>query len=224
VTATEIQSGRLEHFDVIIFPGGGGRRQAMALGSEGRRSVQEFVRSGGGYVGICAGAFLATAGYDWSLGLVNTRTLTGDRDMPGAGIRSMAERGGGSVKIEFTGEGRIFFGDRDGPIDVAFSGGPIFIGPMRDDLPPCFPLAYYRTEVALYAPQRGTMIDTPAILAARFGAGRVVAIGPHPESTSGLEFLVKQSVLATARNPGEQTPAPALPTTSSAIIDDRPGR
>ena len=152
-----------------------------------------------GSSGICAGAFLATAGYEWSLGLVNTRTLTGDRDMPGVGIRPMAERGAGIVKIELTDAGRGFFGDLRGPIDVAFSGGPVFLGHIRDDLPPFVPLAYYRTEVAQYAPQRGTMIDTPAIVSAKFGAGRVVAISPHPEVTRGLEFLIKRSVLATAR-------------------------
>jgi len=200
VTAAEAQANRLGRFDVFIFPGGRGHRQAEALGSNGRRAVQDFVRAGGGFVGICAGAFLASAQYDWSLGLVNTRTLTGDRSMPGLGIRPMAERGAGSVKIDLTGEGHAVFGDRTGPIDVPFAGGPIFLGPMRGDLPPCVPLAYYRTEVAQYAPQRGTMIDTPSIVAAEFGAGRVVAISPHPEATKGLEFLVARSVLATARN------------------------
>ena len=198
---TQGQSNRLGRFDVLIFPGGGGHRQSNSLGHEGRRAVQDFVRSGGGYVGICAGAFLATAGYDWSLGLVNTRTLTGDREMPGVGIQPMAGRGGGTVRIELTGEGRAIFGDRPDRIDVLFSGGPVFLGPVRDDLPPCVPLAYFRTEVALYAPQRGTMIDTPSILAARFGSGRVVAISPHPEATSGLEYVVKRSVLATGANP-----------------------
>jgi glutamine amidotransferase-like uncharacterized protein len=213
VTAAETQAvpNRLGRFDVIIFPGGGGHRQANALGYDGRRAVRDFVHSGGGYVGICAGAFLATAGYEWSLGLVNTRTLTGDRDMPGAGIRPMAERGAGTVRIELTREGRALFADRPGLIDVSFSGGPVFLGQVRDDLPPCVPLAYYRTEVALYAPQRGTMIDTPSILAARYGAGRVVAISPHPEATSGLEFLVKRSVLATARKRGDHPPATARP-------------
>ncbi len=70
---------------------------------------------------------------------------------------------------------------------------------MRDDLPPCIPLAHYRTEIANYIPQRGTMIGTPAIFAAKFGAGRVIAISPHPETTKGAEFLVKLAVLATAR-------------------------
>jgi hypothetical protein len=43
------------------------------------------------------------------------------------------------------------------------------------------------------------MIGTPAIFAAKFGAGRVVAISPHPETTKGAEFLVSLAALATAR-------------------------
>jgi hypothetical protein len=69
-------------------------------------------------VGICAGAFLASAQYKWSLSFVNTRTLHGDREMPGIGIRSMADRGPGSVQIELTPEGRSIFGDRSGPLDA----------------------------------------------------------------------------------------------------------
>jgi glutamine amidotransferase-like uncharacterized protein len=199
VTPGEIQADGLGRFDVVVFPGGGGRRQAAALGEEGRRTVREFVRAGGGFVGICAGGFLATAQYEWSLGLVNTGTLTGDRDVPGVGMRSMAERGAGTARIELTEEGRAVLGDVRGPIDVAFSGGPVFRGSPRDDLPPFVTLAFYRTEVALYAPQRGTMIGTPSIVAAKYGAGRVVAFSLHPESTRGLEYLVKRSVLATAR-------------------------
>ncbi len=44
------------------------------------------------------------------------------------------------------------------------------------------------------------MIDTPSIVATRFGLGRVIAISPipHPETTPGLEFLVESSVRATA--------------------------
>jgi hypothetical protein len=77
---------------------------------------------------------------------------------------------------------------------------------MCDDLPPCIPLAHYRTELVNYAPQRGTMIGTPAICAARFGTGRVISIGPHPETTKGAEFLVKLAVVATARTRGNEPP------------------
>ena len=193
------QPDRLARFDVLIFPGGRAHKQADALGENARRVVQEFIRSGGGYVGICAGGFLASAQYDWSLGLLNTRILTGDQEMPGIGIRSMADRGPGTVQIELTADGRSIFGGCSAPIDISFSGGPIFLGPKGGDLPLTIPLAHYSTEVSNYAPQRGTMIGTPAIFASRFGAGRVVAISPHPESTNGAEFLVKLAVLATAR-------------------------
>ena len=132
----------------------------------------------------------------------------------------MAERGAGTVKIELTDAGRAILGDRRGPIDVAFSGGPILLGPARDDLPPFVVLAFYRTEVSLYAPQRGTMIGTPSIVAARFGAGRVVAISPHPEFTPGLEFLVKRSVLATARQLAGGTTGPAGAATSLLLTQD----
>jgi glutamine amidotransferase-like uncharacterized protein len=193
------QPDRLARFDVLIFPGGRAHKQAAALGENARRAVKDYIRSGGGYVGICAGGFLASAQYDWSLGLVNTRILTGDQEMPGVGIRSMADRGPGTVQIELTAEGRSIFGDLSAPIDISFSGGPIFLGPKRDNLPPTIPLAHYSTEVSNYAPQRGTMIGTPAIFAAKFGAGRVVAISPHPENTKGAEFLVRLAVLVTAR-------------------------
>ncbi len=193
------RSNSLSRFDVLIFPGGRAHKQADALGEEGRRAVKDFIRSGGGYMGICAGAFLASAQYDWSLGFVNTRTLHGDREMPGIGIRSMADRGPGSVQIELTPEGRSLFGGRSGPLDISFSGGPIFPGPMRDDLPRCIPLAHYSTELANSTPQRGTMIGTPAIFATTFGLGRVISISPHPETTKGADFLVRRAVLATAR-------------------------
>ena len=71
--------------------------------------------------------------------------------------------------------------------------------PHQFEGPLTVPLAHYSTEVSNYSPQRGTMIGTPAIFAAKFGAGRVVAISRHPESTKGTDFLVELAVLATAR-------------------------
>jgi hypothetical protein len=123
----------------------------------------------------------------------------------------MADRGPGTVKVALNDEGRAVLGDVGEPIYVNFAGGPIFLGPMRNDLPPFVPLAFYRTELVNYEPQRGTMISTPAIVAAKCGAGRVVAISPHPETTPGLEYLVRRSILATARTVADQTPTSPRP-------------
>jgi predicted deacylase len=102
VGPADIRAAVLNQFDVVIFPGGSGSKEAAAIGREGCVAVQQFVESGGGYVGICAGAFLASAKYDWSLALVNANTFTGKRHIPGVGERSMYVRGVGYVKMELT--------------------------------------------------------------------------------------------------------------------------
>ena len=49
----------LKPFDAVVFSGGSGSAQAEAIGEAGRNNVREYVRGGGGYLGICAGAYLA---------------------------------------------------------------------------------------------------------------------------------------------------------------------
>ena len=198
VSASDIRSGVLSERDVLLFPGGKGSDMARALEEEGRSIVQEFVNQGGGYVGICGGAFLATAGYDWSLGLTNAQTLTGKLSVPGLGEKSMVARGSGQVKIGLTDSGRHLFGDHPPALDVRYSGGPILSPASVADLPSYVPLAIYRSEIWLYEQQRGTMIGTPAIVAAPFGQGRVVLFSPHPETSRELEDLVTTAIRAVA--------------------------
>ena len=57
-----------------FFSGGSGSRQANTIGLAGRENVQRFVKAGGGYVGICAGAYLACAGFNWGIGILNAKT------------------------------------------------------------------------------------------------------------------------------------------------------
>jgi len=194
VGVADIRPGVLEQFDVVIFPGGSGSKQAAALGPEGRRAVQQFVRRGGGYIGICAGAYLATAKYDWSLKLIDAKTFTGMRDVPGVGKKAMWFRGKGKVQMELTEQGQAILGDFSGPIEVGYANGPILSPAGQDGLDPYIPLAFFRTEISKYEPQEGTMVDTPALVAGRFGQGRVIAVSPHPEGTAGLEPLVRRAV------------------------------
>src|SRR5208337_1311846 len=154
---------------------------------------REFVRSGGGYIGICAGAFLATARYKWSLGLVNCKTLTGDEYVPGVGIRSMAEHGVGLAKIQLTPEGIRIFPSCPQTLDVQYLSGPILSPASIDALPDYVTLAEYRSEVCNYEPQRGTMLNTPAIVGAQFGKGRLIAFSPHPELGPSPGWLVTRA-------------------------------
>ena len=63
IDTTKIRQGELGGYDVVVFPGGSSAYQAQVLGKSGRDAVRSFVASGGGFVGICAGAFLALSDY-----------------------------------------------------------------------------------------------------------------------------------------------------------------
>ena len=66
IDAVEIQSGELNKFDAIIFPGGSGSKQLLNLGESGQEIIRDFViNKGKGVIGICAGAYMlsSTPGY-----------------------------------------------------------------------------------------------------------------------------------------------------------------
>ncbi len=195
----EVRDGDLKGYDVVIFPGGSGSAMAHVLQPDGCEAVRRFVRGGGGYVGICGGAFLATAKYDWSLGIVNAKTLTGTREVPGHGSVSVVARGSATVSVEPTEHGQKVLGCGPGLLNMAYTGGPILSPAGIRRLPPYAELAAYRTETWTYEFQRDTMINTPAIVAARFGLGRVILFGPHPEMSKGLEELVVTGIMAVSQ-------------------------
>ena len=159
------ETGLLKQFDVVVFPGGSGSKEAAAIGTDGCKAVKEFVEAGGGYIGICAGAFLATAKYDWGLALVNAKTFTGKRLIPGVGEKSMWFRGSGTVKMELTEEGKRTLGDAADLVELRYANGPILSPALREDLPTYTTWAVFRSEISKYEPQEGTMIDSPAIVA-----------------------------------------------------------
>jgi glutamine amidotransferase-like uncharacterized protein len=79
ISAEYIKSNNLSEFDTIIFSGGSGSKQGLSLGKEGRENIQNYIKHGGNYLGICAGAYLATCNFDWSLGIINTETISKTR-------------------------------------------------------------------------------------------------------------------------------------------------
>lgn len=198
--ANDISPEILAQFDAIVFGGGSGSAQAKAIGDEGAAAVRSFVNNGGGYVGICGGAFLCSAYYDWSLKLIDTHVFTGKREVEGLGPKLMYLRGKTTnVKMQLTAEGRDVFQDIPEHSLVSFHNGPI-VSPMNlEGLEAYTPLAYFRSEQVLYSPQKGTMIDSPAIVSGRYGRGRVISISPHPEATEGLEPMIAMAVQAAAK-------------------------
>ncbi len=184
VGVAEITGGVLKQFDVVIAPGGSGSKQARALGDDGCRAIVEFVENGGGYAGFCAGAYLASNNYTWSLKIIDADVID----------RKHWKRGTGQVKIELTGEGRRLLSDEPGLIDIRYANGPILAPAQDANIPDFKALAHFRTEINKNNAPEGVMKDTPAVIVGRYGHGRVFCSSPHPESTEGLEPLVRQAI------------------------------
>ncbi|MHC4248302.1 MAG: BPL-N domain-containing protein [Planctomycetota bacterium] len=219
----------LRQFHVVVFPGGSGSKQARAIGPEGARGVREFVREGGGFLGVCGGAFLASAHYSWSLKLIDTSVLTGAREVEGKGEKQMWYRGGAArVKMQLTEDGKALFDSIPEHVELKYQNGPIVSPKGHPGLPPYTTLAYFRSEKVLYEPQRGTMIDTPAIVSARFHRGRVMSISPHPEAAEPLHPIITASIRWAASRarpepaPRERRPAHALPEEEPRSADPAP--
>lgn len=171
VRGADIRAGKLDEFDVLLVPGGSGSKQAAAMEEEGREQVRRFVRSGGGYMGICAGGYLATCGYDWSLAILDAKTID----------RNHWARGKGNVQIQLTPPARDLLKAADPKIDIFYANGPILARGERDDLPDFETLAEYRTEVKKEGVPGGVMPNTPAAVRGTYGHGRVIVFSCHPD-------------------------------------------
>ncbi len=177
----------LEKADVVFFTGGSGSKQGNAIGEAGRAEVQRFVRAGGGYVGICAGAYLACSKFSWGLGLLDAQTVS-----------NKWRRGVGNVQMEFTPAGEKVVGLPAETREVKYANGPIIKPAGRDDLPPYEPVAFFRTELAKNDTPVGVMVNSPAMVQSTFGKGRVFISSPHPEQTPGLEKTIEHAARWTA--------------------------
>lgn len=197
----EIASGGLAGYDVVVFSGGSGSAQAASLGEEGREKVREFVKKGGGYVGICAGAYLACSNFSWGLGILNASTVS-----------SKWMRGSGFMDSEVTVDGVPILGAVDGTFKVRYNNGPIIKPGTRADLPAYRPLALFRSEVANNGTPVGVMVNSPAQAVSTFGKGRVFISSPHPENTPGLEHFIPRGILwAAGKLPEEQSATNPVP-------------
>jgi glutamine amidotransferase-like uncharacterized protein len=186
ITATEIMAGALEPFDVVVFPGGTGSGSAKTLTAKGREKVRQFVADGGGYFGVCAGAYLATTCYSWSIGILDAKVVDS----------AHWARGRGTVRLTTTKTGRRLFEEKRESVLVRYGQGPLLAPGGRKDLDDYETLAVYATEIAKNGAPKGVMKGTPAIVRARFGKGRVIAVSPHPEDSRdvALRGWVRRSV------------------------------
>jgi glutamine amidotransferase-like uncharacterized protein len=184
LTAAEIRHGALDKFDVLIQPGGSGSAQAKSLGDEGRKRVKQFVADGGGFIGICAGAYLASAEYPWSLGLLDAHVIDDEH----------WARGQGDVELSISKIGRSALGIDEEHCPIRYNQGPLLGPGGKDDINDYELLATFESEIAKKGAPAGVMKGTAAIARGTFGKGRVQCFSPHPEKTPGREAFLQAAV------------------------------
>ncbi len=184
----DIRDGGLRGLAAVVFPGGSGGGIAKALQPAGITAVRDFVDGGGGYVGICAGAYLAGSGLQSYAAL-----LPWQHTQPWA-------KGSATLELTLTETGRELLGKEFATIKTRYNNGPVYpdvLGQSQRAGARSKPLVL--AEFATPAKdKKGTvhtaMVGTPAIVADTFGKGRVLLISPHPESHRELDVLVARAL------------------------------
>jgi glutamine amidotransferase-like uncharacterized protein len=186
--ASDIRAG-LDGYHVVIFSGGSGGKQANTIGLLGREQVRRFVEAGGGYIGICAGAYLACSGFKWSVPILDAKTPS-----------SYWERGHGDLQLETNPLGQKLMGLPAQSI-VIYHNGPLLTPAKNPAIADFEALAYFRTEVSKTPKHAGLQINTPAMVQGSYGKGKVLVSSPHPEQTKGMETWLERAVRTVAPAP-----------------------
>ena len=203
INGADIRGGVLDRFDVVLFPGGSGSKEAASLQEPGRYAVRAFVERGGGFLGICAGAYLATADYDWSLHILDAKVVD----------RAHWARGSGDIEVKLTDAGRQLFGTAKDRESILYWQGPLLAPGGKADIPDYESLGAYASEIAKNGAPAGVMVGTTAIARGSFGSGRVLCFSPHPERTEAVKNHVLKAIVWVANRsiPAEESTDPAKP-------------
>lgn len=185
LSSEQIVTGELFNFDAVIFPGGMGAFYGLREYEGFDDAIRYFVSNGGGYMGICGGAFVAGLRMTEALYSYCPRTL-GLMEAKIASppwiryIRQYREATGERVPVtcKITDEPHpIIIPYQGQTIDIVYSGGPL----IREIGPEVIPLLTYVDDIM----PPGDV----ALCSSVFGKGRVVISSPHPETPWGEELV-----------------------------------
>lgn len=181
-TSGTITSSVLANFDLIAMPGGSSGKTYLNYVSAS--AIKNFVSSGHGYLGICAGAY---AGSNYVYGMYNGWGVAPH-------VNSKVFNHEGPLPVTMTSSGTQLLG-LSGTSTMAHYNGPAFYGSGF-------------TRFASYADNTGGNLGYAAIVGDTYGSGRSVLSGPHPELDPQNPTLVAR-LIAWAANV-QSTPSNAV--------------
>jgi glutamine amidotransferase-like uncharacterized protein len=175
----------LQQYDCIILPGGSGSKICNTLGGTGKSELKKYVEQGGNVLGICAGAYAVSSGYDWSMSMINYELVD----------KKNAHRGESNIKFTLTDTGRKLLKLKDIELpDIYYHNGPVWKIFSEDIKKYSNVLAVFSEDIYAKDGTAGEAPDTPAIIYEKFGIGKVIAISPHFEKSKGHEYIIKSVI------------------------------
>lgn len=196
ITSADIANSVLDSIDALIIPGGGGKRQFLNLGARNQQRIKDFIASGKGAVGICAGAYLfsSTPGYT-CMNLNGEQAIDIEHD----------NRGHGLAKFTLTTEGKKLFPElsaRD-TCFVIYYEGPVFVKNEADSIRNTV-FGTMESDVHEEGNAPANMTNgKPFFLGNSYGKGRVFSCIAHPEATPGMMWMIPRMVRWTLDMPIE---------------------
>ena len=167
VNADYINNKGLDNFSILCVPGGDMYQYAQDISSRGKENIKDFVRSGGGYIGICAGAYFASGKVVWQ---GNQLPMTPLGIFPGTAQGPLNEVAPypsyNMCKVNITNSTNPITQSEPNSTWMLYYWGPMLIPDKDANI----------TILANY--DRG---DQPMMVAFDYGLGKVFLIGTHPE-------------------------------------------
>ena len=171
-------------FDLLLMSGGPIGVQELAVGASGRAAVTNFVRQGGAFYGICAGAFAML------------RSLPNHPRfelLPFVNMPDQPYRGWCDMTMRFTADADELLGIPAGTRrTVLYWGGPVMVPAEAPEDSDIRVLATYEGDVVntFAGGDIRSMSGCASIAGGRFGKGRLIASAIHPETSEATHDLV----------------------------------
>jgi glutamine amidotransferase-like uncharacterized protein len=188
ITKDTILNGNLDRYSLIIMPGGDMWKDRDDLSSNGMTKIKDYVSLGGGYFGICGGAYFGTNKITWH-GWANEPRI----NINITGLNLLAVNSEGPIddfaptyidvkcKVNIVGKDHAVAQHVPDDIEIYYNHGPLFL--MNSN-----------TDISVIGKTANGNKTT--MIASSCGLGRVFLTGHHPEvdDTHISWILVKNAI------------------------------
>ncbi|MBY0370386.1 hypothetical protein K2X33_06850 [bacterium] len=183
VKTQELRDGVLKGFDALVVPGGYYTQYVEELGPA-LDSIQAFVRGGGIYIGVCAGAYVASQGNYCGLNFLPN-------------VEARETWGQGYAHLTLTGAGRNLL-QAPSVVQGWYKNGPsLFVRPGSGAQVLATYGGFFRA--GSHPSETGPSLGSVAAVRQTYGRGTVVLFSLHPEFSPAFQPAISNVLSAVAR-------------------------